>query len=80
MITAALITYLLRQTVDRKDIAYRRAGLADDRAQLPLRVALLIDEPLQCLGLLHGGQILPLDVLDQGDLRELPLHTDARDP
>ena len=47
------------------------SALADDLRQILLRMPEFVDQPAVALRLFDGVQILPLDVLDEGDLKRV---------
>ena len=59
---------LLRQEQQAQGVGHGRAGLADARGGLLLRQAVFLHQALIALGLLHGIEVLPLQVLHKGQL------------
>ena len=67
-VLAAFVPDLLGEPVEREGLRDGGLGFADDGRQLLLLVGVVVHEPLEGLGLLHGVQVLAEEVLHQGDL------------
>ena len=78
IVAPALVADLLGELVEEQAFVDRRARLADDAAKLLVGVLLLVLESPQGFALFDRGEILPLEILDQGDLGGVSLHADRR--
>ena len=67
-VLAAFVPDLLGEPVEGEGLRDGGLGFADDGRQLLLLVGVVVHEPLEGLGLLHGVQVLAEQVLHQGDL------------
>ena len=67
-VLAAFVPDLLGEPVEGEGLRDGRLGFADDCRQLILRVGVVVHEPFEGLGLLHGIEVLAEEILHEGDL------------